>query len=85
MWDFFCPDSWGLGMQWAPATGLWIILDLSSTGADIGADTSAQAMPVSMLYTRCYATSSSLTPPHLWAGPRPLTRSSPRWHMSEKK
>ena len=57
----------------APATGLWIILDLSSTGADIGADTSAQTMPVSMFYTR-YAKSSSLGPPG--AGPCPTTMCS---------
>ena len=36
--------------------------DLSSTGADIGADKSAQAMPVSMFYT-IYAKSSPLGTP----------------------
>ena len=36
----------------APAAGLWIILDLSSTGADIGADISAHVVRGSMFDTR---------------------------------
>ena len=35
----------------APAAGFWIILDLSSTGADIGADNSAHVVRGSMFYT----------------------------------
>jgi hypothetical protein len=42
----------------APATRLWIMLDISCTGADVGADTSASAMSVSIFNARRKTVSS---------------------------